>query len=222
MPKKTPPPRFVLRRVRRERKAVGRTDSKQWRRLQSGLNSDTRHPASLLGSTERLQQVEVEGKGKEEVKGRRGEEEVDNIIRKILEQQTHLRSHLDRLERTRRGGGSAGRKEVKVERELGGKVVVPEVEEDVGERVVGGQGGKEKGCSYLMKTFLNSTVESSEDFCRCAAFPSSVLSNPSFSCSHDSGIGSALAGKSESSIAQNTEVIFCSPLLLCLNSFSSD
>merc|ERR1719239_1805417 len=39
-----------------------------------------------------------------------------------------------------------------------------------------------------MKTFLNSTVESSEDF-----------------CSHDSGIGSALAGKSESSIAQNTE-----------------
>ena len=168
----------------------------------------------------------MEVEGKEEVKGRRGEEEVDNIIRKILEQQTHLRSHLDRLERTRRGGGSAGRKEVKVERELGGKVVVPEVEEEVGERVVGGQGGKEKGCSYLMKTFLNSTVESSEDFCRCAAFQSSLLSNPSegksFSCSHDSGIGSALAGKSESSIAQNTEVIFCSPLLLCLNSFSSD
>ena len=109
-----------------------------------------------------------------------------------------------------------------MERELGGKVVVPEVEEEVGERVVGGQGGKEKGCSYLMKTFLNSTVESSEDFCRCAAFWPSVLSNPSFSCSHDSGIGSALAGKSESSIAQNTEVIFCSPLLLCLNSFSSD
>ena len=50
-----------------------------------------------------------------------------------------------------------------VERE-GGKVVVPE--EEVNERV-GGQGGKEKGCSYLMKTFLNSTVESSEDFCRC-------------------------------------------------------
>ena len=55
-----------------------------------------------------------------------------------------------------------------MERE-GGKVVVPEVEEEVSERV-GGQGGKEKGCSYLMKTFLNSTVESSEDFCRCAAF----------------------------------------------------
>ena len=162
--KNSPLPRFVLRRVRRERKAVGRTDSKQWRRLQSGLNSDTRHPASLLGSTERLEQVQVEGK--EEVKGRRGEEDVDSIIRKILEQQTHLRSHLDRLERTRRGGDrEGGRKEVKVERE-GGKVVVPEVEEEVSERV-GGQGGKEKGCSYLMKTFLNSTVESSEDFCRC-------------------------------------------------------
>ena len=120
----------------------------------------------------------MEGKGKEEVKGRRGEEEVDSIIRKILEQQTHLRSHLDRLERTRRGGGggNGGRKEVKVERE-GGKVVVPEVEEE--EERVGGQGGKEKGCSYLMKTFLNSTVESSEDFCRCHAFPSCVLSNPS-------------------------------------------
>ena len=153
--------------MRRERKAVGRTDSKQWRRLQSGLNSDTRHPASLLGSTERLEQVQVEGK--EEVKGRRGEEDVDSIIRKILEQQTHLRSHLDRLERTRRGGDrEGGRKEVKVERE-GGKVVVPEVEEEVSERV-GGQGGKEKGCSYLMKTFLNSTVESSEDFCRFGDF----------------------------------------------------
>ena len=167
MPKNSPLSRFVLRRVRRERKAVGRTDSKQWRRLQSGLNSDTRHPASLLGSTERLEQVQVEGK--EEVKGRRGEEDVDSIIRKILEQQTHLRSHLDRLERTRRGGDrEGGRKEVKVERE-GGKVVVPEVEEEVSERV-GGQGGKEKGCSYLMKTFLNSTVESSEDFCRFGDF----------------------------------------------------
>ena len=156
----------MLRRVRRERKAVGRTDSKQWRRLQSGLNSDTRHPASLLGSTDRLEQIQVV-EGKEEVKGRRGEEEVDSIIRKILEQQTHLRSHLDRLERTKRGGReTTGRKEVKVERE-GVKVVVPEVEEEVSERVGGGQGGKEKGCSYLMKTFLNSTVESSEDFCRC-------------------------------------------------------
>ena len=161
----------MLRRVRRERKAVGRTDSKQWRRLQSGLNSDTRHPASLLGSTERLE--EVGRKGKEEVKGRKGEEDVDSIIRKILEQQTHLRSHLDRLERSRKGEGSEVRKEGKVEREAG-KVVVPEVEEEeeeVRERV-GGQGGKEKGCSYLMKTFLNSTVESSEDFCRYSALQS--------------------------------------------------
>ena len=97
---------------------------------------------------------------------RRGEEEVDNIIRKILEQQTHLRSHLDRLERTRRGEAGGGRKvEGKVERE----VVVPEVVDQVDERA-GGQGGKEKGCSYLMKTFLNSTVESSEDFCRWNTF----------------------------------------------------
>ena len=101
---------------------------------------------------------------------RRGEEEVDNIIRKILEQQTHLRSHLDRLERTRRGEAGGGRKvEGKVERE----VVVPEVVDQVDERA-GGQGGKEKGCSYLMKTFLNSTVESSEDFCRWDPFFSVV------------------------------------------------
>ena len=110
---------------------------------------------------------EVEDKCKVNKVNRRGEEEVDNIIRKILEQQTHLRSHLDRLERTRRGeAGGGGRKvEGKVERE----VVVPEVVDQVDERA-GGQGGKEKGCSYLMKTFLNSTVESSEDFCRWNTF----------------------------------------------------
>ena len=109
----------------------------------------------------------MEGEVEDEYKvNRRGEEEVDNIIRKILEQQTHLRSHLDRLERTRRGEAGGGRKvEGKVERE----VVVPEVADQVDEHA-GGQGGKEKGCSYLMKTFLNSTVESSEDFCRWNTF----------------------------------------------------
>ena len=108
----------------------------------------------------------MEDKYKVNKVNRRGEEEVDNIIRKILEQQTHLRSHLDRLERTRRGEAGGGRKvEGKVERE----VVVPEVVDQVDERA-GGQGGKEKGCSYLMKTFLNSTVESSEDFCRWNTF----------------------------------------------------
>ena len=108
----------------------------------------------------------MEDKYKVNKVNRRGEEEVDNIIRKILEQQTHLRSHLDRLERTRRGEAGGGRKvEGKVERE----VVVPEVVDQVDEHA-GGQGGKEKGCSYLMKTFLNSTVESSEDFCRWNTF----------------------------------------------------
>ena len=107
----------------------------------------------------------MEDKYKVNKVNRRGEEEVDNIIRKILEQQTHLRSHLDRLERTRRGEAGGGRKvEGKVEREV---VVPEEVDHQVDEHA-GGQGGKEKGCSYLMKTFLNSTVESSEDFCRWA------------------------------------------------------
>ena len=110
----------------------------------------------------------MEDKYKVNKVNRRGEEEVDNIIRKILEQQTHLRSHLDRLERTRRGeAGGGGRKvEGKVERE----VVVPEVVDDQVDERAGEQGGKEKGCSYLMKTFLNSTVESSEDFCRWNTF----------------------------------------------------
>ena len=110
---------------------------------------------------------EVEDKYKVNKVNRRGEEEVDNIIRKILEQQTHLRSHLDRLERTRRGEAGGGRKvEGKVERE----VVVPEVVDHQVDEHARGQGGKEKGCSYLMKTFLNSTVESSEDFCRWNTF----------------------------------------------------
>ena len=67
--------RFVLKRIRRERKAVGRSDSKQWRKEQSGLNSDTRHPASLLGSRERLEGG-LEERRKEEEREREEEREV--------------------------------------------------------------------------------------------------------------------------------------------------
>jgi len=34
--------RFVLKRVKRERKPVSRTDSKLWRKQQSGENNDTK------------------------------------------------------------------------------------------------------------------------------------------------------------------------------------
>ena len=35
--------RFVLKRVKRERKPVRRTDSKLWRKQQTGENSDTKY-----------------------------------------------------------------------------------------------------------------------------------------------------------------------------------
>ena len=34
--------RFVLKRIKKDRKPVARTDSKLWRKQQSGANSDTR------------------------------------------------------------------------------------------------------------------------------------------------------------------------------------
>ena len=51
---------------------MGRSDSKQWRKDQSGLNSDTRHPASLLGSRERLEGGGEERRKEEERDGREG------------------------------------------------------------------------------------------------------------------------------------------------------
>ena len=79
---------------------MGRRDSKLWRRQQSGANSDTK-----WGREKRPSQAgpSVET-GQEEV-GQAGQEgQVSLIIKKILRQQTALRTHIRRLEE----GGGAG------------------------------------------------------------------------------------------------------------------
>ena len=88
--------------------------------------------------------------------------DVNDIIKKILKQQTHLRSHLKRLEK-----GSA--------------ITDPEPVREPSER-------HSKGKGYILKTFLNNVVESSEDF-----------------YSHDSGIGSALATNTDFSITNHKD-----------------
>jgi len=120
--------RFVLKRIKKERKPVGRTDSKLWRKQQSGANSDTRHPAAMVESGEKRERKNSE----------KNQSEVNDIIKKILKQQTHLRSHLKRLEK-------------------GSVSTEPEPSREPSER-------HSKGKGYILKTFLHNVAESSEDF----------------------------------------------------------
>ena len=96
----------MLRRVRRERRPVGRRDSKLWRRQQSGANSDTKwgreKRPSQAGPSVETGQEEVGQAGQEGQEGQ--ESQVSLIIKKILRQQTALRTHIRRLEE----GGGAG------------------------------------------------------------------------------------------------------------------
>ena len=102
---------------------------------------------------------------------------MNEIIRKILRQQTHLRSHIRRLEsKNSSSSAPAQPSQPEPEKRPGGKEG----------RQEGSQEGSQEGKGYIMKTFLEN-VES-EDF-----------------YSHDSGIGSALATITDWSITKESE-----------------
>ena len=153
-----------MRRVKFERKSVKRTDSKLWRKQQSGDNNDTKHPSATSHNKQKKNKNDIVDNN---------DEDLNAIIKKILKKQSHLRSQILRLEEIERSkendvleNNNCDNQDTKQDED--------HEEEDVKSQLEERSAREKEGKGYILKTFL-ANVES-EDF-----------------YSHDSGLGSALA-----------------------------
>ena len=141
-----------------------RTDSKLWRKQQSGDNNDTKHPSATSHNKQKKNKNDNVDNN---------DEDLNAIIKKILRKQSHLRSQILRLEEIERSkendvleNNNCDNQDTKQDED--------HEEEDVKSQLEERSAREKEGKGYILKTFL-ANVES-EDF-----------------YSHDSGLGSALA-----------------------------